>query len=279
MKRPKKVIINSSLAKVGIMRDGMFILIGNLIGAKTVLYIHGFDEKALGMKFFLNNGYFKADKIFVLSSQFKKQLQALGCNKPITISYNPIAIDLIEGPEKNMSKGGKKRLNILMMSRIVGSKGIFIGLEAFANLQKFNVDLHIAGTGSDLDRAKQYVKSNNLKNVFFHGFITGEKKKRLLSDSDVLLFPTTHKEGLPINVLEGLAMGLYIITRPVAGINDLKKNYHLDLVASTEANDFEQSIISLIKSGLPTDKINENQRKAKVDFSPEIIFEKVVLVS
>lgn len=279
LKRPKKVIINSSLAKVGIIRDGLFILISKLIGAKTILYIHGFDDKALEMKYFLNNGYFKADKIFVLSSKFKNQLQALGCNKPIAISNNPISIDLIEGPEKKVLEGGPERLNILMMSRIVGSKGIFVGLEAFVNLQNYNVNLHIAGTGPDLDRARQYVESNNLKNVFFHGFITGEKKMQLLYDSDILLFPTTHKEGLPINVLEGLAMGLYIITRPVAGINDLKKNYHLDLVSSTEATDYQEIIISLIESGLPKAEIIENQTKARVDFSPKNIVKEVVLSS
>ena len=40
LNRPKKVVVNSSLAKVGIIRDGLFIGISRLFGSKTVLYIH-----------------------------------------------------------------------------------------------------------------------------------------------------------------------------------------------------------------------------------------------
>jgi len=91
--------------------------------------------------------------------------------------------------------------------------------------QKENIELHIAGNGSALENAQKFVRENNLQKVYFHGFVSGLKKENLLKKSDILLFPTFHNEGLPINILESLVMGLYVITRPVAGIKDLTQNY------------------------------------------------------
>ncbi len=278
--KPKKIIINSSLGKVGVFRDGLFIFISKSMGIRTILYIHGFEEESLSKKVLIRFGYFKADKIFVLSSAFKNKLRDLGYSGQIVVSYNPVSDDLIESPLKIIEKFNKKNnLKILMISRIEESKGIFIGLEVFKNLQELNIELHIAGTGSDLERAKQYVKEHKLKKVSFHGFVTGKKKFELLKDSDILLFPPLGTEGLPINILESLAMGLYVMSRPVGGIKDLSQNYHLFLTTLKEAAVFENEITGLINSGLPVNKIKENQNKAKVDFSPKTIFDKVVLLS
>ncbi len=278
--KPIKIIINSSLANVGIFRDGIFIFMSKIIGIKTVLFIHGFNEKALNLKALIKFGYFKADKIFVLSSKFKEQLLELGYIKPIIVTYNPINIELIESSNNAINKLKKKgNIKILMMSRIEKSKGIFIGLEVLKKLQKYNIELHIAGIGSELEKAQEFVEENKLQKVFFHGFVSGKEKNDLLKNSDILLFPTFHNEGLPINVLESLAMGLYVISRPVAGINDLKKHYHLFLVDSMAPSDYEKIILQLLKLGLPEIEINENQLKAKVDFSPKTIFDKVVISS
>lgn len=278
--KPNKIVINSSLAKVGIIRDGIFILISKALGIKTILFIHGFNEDDLNMKGLIRFGYFKADKIFVLSAIFKNQLIKLGCSKPINVTYNPINIDLIKSNNKTENEiQSNDCLKILMISRIEKSKGIFIGLEVLKELQEYNIELHIAGLGSDLDEVNRYVKENRLNKIYFHGFVSGKEKIDLLKNCDILLFPTFHNEGLPINVLESLAMGLFVIARPVAGINDLKKYYNLFLINSKDPNDYKNIILELVKQGIPKINIVENQIKAKIDFSPKTIFNKVVVLS
>lgn len=279
-KKPGKIIVNSSLGNVGIFRDGFFIFISKALGIKTVLYIHGFNDRVLSKKTLINFGYFKADKIFVLSSTFKELLKNMGYSKPILVSYNPVSEDLIKNPIKIVNAGNKNdKIKVLMISRIEESKGVFIGLEVFKNMQDRNVELHIAGTGTDLERTKKYVKEHRLKNVFFHGFVTGKKKFDLLKNSDILLFPPLGTEGLPINILESLTMGLYVISRPVGGIVDLEKNYHLSLTVSKDPIDYQDIIIELLNSDLPEIEIKENQTNARIDFSPKTIFDKVVLLS
>ena len=58
--KPEKVIVNSSLANVGIFRDGLIIFISKTMGIKTILYIHGFNERALERTFLIKFGYFKS---------------------------------------------------------------------------------------------------------------------------------------------------------------------------------------------------------------------------
>jgi len=273
--KPKRIIINSSLGNVGIFRDGFFIFISKTIGVKTVLYIHGFNEDALKLKALIQFGYFKADKIFVLASKFKKQLIELGYNNPIEVTYNPVNDLLIQLPVNRINKSKGKVLRILMMSRIESSKGIFIGLKAMKDLKEEKVEMHIAGIGSELNRAKEFVRNNCLTKIHFYGFVSGIDKVNLLKNTDILFFPTFHNEGLPINVLEGLVMGLCIITRPVAGIIDLRNEYNLIISESTNEKDYVKIIRNLLNGGLPIDEMRENQLKAKKDFAPQLIFEKL----
>jgi glycosyltransferase involved in cell wall biosynthesis len=278
--KPDKIIINSSLSTVGIFRDGLFTFLSKAFGLRAVLFIHGFNEKDLNKKYIIKNGYFKADKIFVLSSEFKEMLVQLGYDKPISHTYNPISQNLINGSFNDIIKyKNNENRNILMMARIEKSKGVFIGLEVARKFKEYDFKLHIAGMGSELNNAKLLANKIDLKNVIFHGFVSGDNKKDLLKKSDILLFPTSHNEGLPINILESLAMGVYVVTRPVAGIKDLADKYHMCLVDSLDPTAYEKIILNLINSGLPKKEIKENWLNAQVDFSPKTIFEKVVIHS
>lgn len=275
--RPVKVLVNSSLSFVGIFRDGAFVWLSKIFGIKTVLFIHGFEKNALkNNKKPIQKGYFKADAIFVLASSFKDILFDLGYHRPIQVSSNPINHELLENKKFLIKKNANVPIKILMMSRIEKSKGILIGLEAFKLLNNQDLELHIAGNGSALETAKNYVLKEKMNHVFFHGFISGQAKEELMRSCDILLFPTFHNEGLPINILESLAMGLFIISRPIAGINDLAEKYSLHLTDSLLPSDFAKEIGKILSAGLPERELIRNQELAQVDFSPQLIYKKVM---
>lgn len=275
-KKSKKVIVNTSLSKVGLLRDGLFVFIAKLFKKEVVLYIHGFEFSALSNNFLLKNGYFKSDKIFVLSEEFKRALIDKGCKKDIFVTNNPVNIDLIKtAKELGKDYDTTKKIKVLMISRIIASKGIFIGIETAKQLQNENVEFHIAGTGEDLEKAKTLVEKEKITNVIFHGFVSGGDKLNLLKDTDVLFFPTYHNEGLPINILESLVMGLYVITRPVAGIVDLSKHYKMTLTESVNAEDYVTILKSILVEELDYSSIKENQQQSFIDFSPKQILKKI----
>jgi len=111
--------------------------------------------------------------------------------------------------------------NILFLSRVEREKGVYEAIDAFVtiNSRHHSVTMTIAGDGGELSNARAYVLSRGIEGVEFSGYIRGEAKNSVFSRADVYLFPT-YGEGMPISVLEAMAYGLPVITRPVGGIKD-----------------------------------------------------------
>ena len=84
---------------------------------------------------------------------------------------------------------------------------------------------HLKGDGPYLNRAKDFAKNFACnKQIIFHGYVNGITKKHLYQNSDIFIFPTDHGEGMPNSLVEAMAFGLPIITRPVGGIKDVFTN-------------------------------------------------------
>ena len=136
---------------------------------------------------------------------------------------------------------------LLFLARITENKGVFIALDTFKILQQTHEELQlkVVGGGPDLERVKQYVAQNEIRNVFFTGPLDGEQVSEAFVQSDLYLFPTFHAEGMPTSVLEAMAFGLPVITRPVGGLVDFFVNGQMgEMIDSFDAND----LLWLLKS-------------------------------
>ena len=126
----------------------------------------------------------------------------------------------IERAKKN------KVLKILFLARIEREKGIFETIDAFNMLvlKKLSVKLSIAGDGPALKEVKEYVNFLHINQyVNFLGYVTGKKKIETFISHDIYCFPT-YGEGMPVSLLEAMAFGLPVVTRPVGGIKDFFEN-------------------------------------------------------
>jgi glycosyltransferase involved in cell wall biosynthesis len=278
--KPEKVIINTSLSKTCLIRDGLFIIISKILGKKVFLIIHGFQENALKYSLLLKYGYFQSDSIAVLSSSFSKMLKDAGYKKPIYTQWNPVSDKIIIACEnKIIDLANKKKLTILFLSRIERYKGIFTALDAFKRVQKkySNISFKIGGTGKALQDAKQYVMDNKITNVEFLGYVRGKEKVEVLKKSDIFLFPTEHKEGLPINVLEAMTAGHIIITRPVAGLVDLYEKCNFGFsIESTDPVEYVDAISEILANKQRYSKIAQNNAEfAKENFHPKVVTQKL----
>lgn len=85
-----------------------------------------------------------------------------------------------------------------------------------------NVKILLAGNGVQLEDMKQLVKAHKVEQCVK---ILGFRKDipDLLKMSDVLISPSM-QEGLPVNVIEGMACGLPVVATDIRGHNDLVKN-------------------------------------------------------
>ena len=100
-------------------------------------------------------------------------------------------------------------------------KNIFEIFEIAKNLQIYN--FIILGDGYLFDKAKFFINSNNIKNVYLFG-----KKNdvfKYLYESDLFL-STSLYEGHPISILEAMSIGLPIVASKVTGnIDTIRDNF------------------------------------------------------
>lgn len=218
--RPDLVVFNASLKK-GFNSNLPYASITKLFGRKVVLFIRGWDEKQESLlttrpsKLFLK----KTDACIVLSKQFKAKLEQYGYNKPIFLSSTKVEDDLVKGFDINQRQG--KIEKFLFSARLSKAKGVMEMLDTYQLLSQKHpsISLDIVGTGDCDEEAKQYVNEHDIQNVRFHGWLSGEDLARFYRESDFFFF-LSYTEGMPASVLEAMAFGLPIATRPVGATPD-----------------------------------------------------------
>lgn len=150
-----------------------------------------------------------SDQIFVLSRKWAKRFEHLFGYPAV---YCPNGIDSTEYDFNEKGKG------VLFLGKLVRDKGIFDLVDAAAVLKKQGIDVPVtvAGIGDDEGKIKEYAKKKGV-NLEFPGWITGEEKKKALSNAKYLVLPSYH-EGFPMVFLEGLASGCILIGTNVGAV-------------------------------------------------------------
>ena len=244
---PDIVLLNPSLDKKALIRDSLFLLITKVFKKKNVVFYHGWKidvENLITKKYskLFISIYNKANAHIVLCTDFQKKLVEWGINTPVFLETTKVDDDLLT----DFDCYNKEYDNtILFLSRIEKEKGIYIAIDAVNKLP--NTKMIIAGTGGELKNCKNYVKQKNITNVEFYGHISGIDKINAFKESSIYILPTWHGEGMPTSVLESMAFGLPIITRPVGGLKDFFENEKMGyLTDSMDSNVYVELIQQLV---------------------------------
>jgi glycosyltransferase involved in cell wall biosynthesis len=145
----------------------------------------------------------------------------------IRVHLVPNAIDPSGLAGRTRSCNTDRPLKLVYVGRLVRTKGLFEVIEAMTELKRAGREfrLRIAGEGPDQAALMAASKRAGLGDrIEFPGGVFGAEKWRLWLDSDVFVFPTYHKEGLPYSLLEAMAAGCVPVTTPVAAIPDVMRD-------------------------------------------------------
>ena len=246
-----RVLFNPSFGATALKRDLFFAKIAKFFGKKYSFFIHGWTIPYLndfisGEKV-LPKEFYETYSFFVLANEFKDYLVKLGVKSPIyltTTKVNDVLLDGVELQEKKVVK------NILFLARIEVAKGIFTTIDAFKILQEkgYDLKLTVVGAGNALEDSKKYVFDNGIQNVCFTGALYGDDLKQKFIESDIYILPT-HGEGMPTSVLEAMALGLPVITRPVGGLCDFFENDKMGwMLESLDSQEYANKIECLINN-------------------------------
>ena len=263
----KVIHLNPSLNISSYYREMLLIIIARLMRCKIIVYWHGWQDsyeetiKASGIRMnMFAQTYGKVDLSIVLGTVFKAKLSELGYKGKILIETNTFDDTFLKLDNSDEVHKIKYPVQLLFISRIIKQKGIYTAINAHHLLTEkgYNVVLKIAGEGEELNPAMKYVADNNFKNIVFTGFLAGMAKHALLKKSHILLFPSL-TEGMPLTILEAMAYGLPVITRPVGGIPDIIKDGENGyLIESTDPEDYAARVQMLMENERKYEEISKN---------------------
>ena len=114
-------------------------------------------------------------------------------------------------------------VSIICVGRLSAQKGQFVLIEAFARVVNSgkNIKLILAGDGELRPAIEQSILEHQLKeHVEITGWISGNRVRHLLRSVRGLVLPS-FAEGLPVVIMEAMAMGRPVISTFVAGIPEL----------------------------------------------------------
>lgn len=117
---------------------------------------------------------------------------------------------------------------VLFLGVLIKRKGVADLLKAIKILERSgktaNVRFVIAGTGEEEDNLKSQCNKLELDKIIeFVGWTNGEKKIKLIKESQMLVLPS-YNEGLPIAILEAISYGLPIVATDVGDISAAVKD-------------------------------------------------------
>ena len=228
--KPDIVHLNTSLESKAFWRDAAYLIVARFLRKKVVYQVHGGE---LPEQFFGNNRLLTAflrrlltwpDAVVLLASVEYEAYKAFASsfNHLLVI---PNAIDLNENFDTGEKSYNLSIIKLGYIGRLAHNKGAFEAIQALSLLQKAgmeNLHLTIAGSGPSEAKLRALVDSLDLNNqIAFTGPVFGEAKNQFWRQTDIFVFPTYHREGLPYTVLESIASGTPLVTTRVGGIPDV----------------------------------------------------------
>lgn len=139
---------------------------------------------------------------------------------------NAIPIDFAKANEYQKEKkdriGKRIKKKFLYIGRLDVFKGIELILDTLAEIQNENIEVHFAGDGPM--RSLIETKSSIDNRIVLHGYVTGEDKRKLFCDADVLFFLSDDIETFGIVCLEALYYSLPIISADIMATRQFVKN-------------------------------------------------------
>jgi glycosyltransferase involved in cell wall biosynthesis len=187
------------------------------------LTVHGPDEFYDVEKFYLRQKVERAKFIFCISNFCRSQLMRIAAPKDwdkmhvVRLGIDPEVFI----PSRRQIEPDERTLEILCVGRLVSSKGQLILLQACSKLRDsgHSFRVRLVGAGPDLNYLQTYAKQKGLP-VVFEGAKSPDEIRLLLGSADIFAL-SSFAEGVPIALMEAMAMKVPCVSTCIAGIPEL----------------------------------------------------------
>jgi len=192
-------------------------------GFSYSLTVHGPDEFYDVEKFYLPQKIEHAKFLLCISDFCRSQLMRIAAPEHwdkihvVRLGIDPnVFFPMREQPEPE-----KHTLEVLCVGRLVPSKGQLILLRACDLLlsQGYSLRVRLVGAGPDREHLEMFAQQKAIT-VVFEGAKSHDETRRLLGQADIFVL-ASFAEGVPIALMEAMAMEVPCVSTRVAGIPEL----------------------------------------------------------
>jgi glycosyltransferase involved in cell wall biosynthesis len=160
--------------------------------------------------------------------------------------------------------GTDEAFRVICVGRLAPVKAQQILISACARLVSagWKVNLHLVGSGPDLKRLQQFAKTSGMENnVIFEGPRNQDEVIALYRQSDVFAL-ATFGEGVPVVLMEAMAMEIPCVATWVNGVPESIRNDREGLlVAPSDVEGLAEAIEELLKSPELRQRLGEAGRQ------------------
>lgn len=234
--------IHSALNLNALIRDSIIVfLVPKRI--KKVIHIHGGEYLTNNPNYFtkiLIRKFLKGNNVIVLSETEKIIIKKNYRPHKIFVLKNSVRIPFknnVEEPRLIVNKINNS-VNLCYIGRIDKHKGLDYFYKALSKFQNagYSFRFSLYGNGPECD---SYVKkfSEKFSNSFYYGGVVHEKSKtEAFLNSEIFILPSLF-EGLPMALLEAMALGRLVIATKVGSIPTLISNNQNGFLVSPANSD------------------------------------------
>ena len=188
------------------------ILLRNCCNKSLPVSLMSFTAKAVHALFHLYPG--KVDLFIAPSAFVKTKMIEWGLPERKIVHIDHF-LPAPPGPEPD---GGHDDY-ILYAGYLVRQKGVYTLLKAMAKVR--GVRLLIAGRGPERDGMAAFIRSHNLGNIEFAGFLSGPDLTRAIHRCRFLVFPSECYETFGMGVLEAFLAGKPVVASDLGALPEL----------------------------------------------------------
>jgi len=225
--RPELCYLTISSKGIGFYKDALIVLLVRVFNVKRVYHFHNKGVRINQERIFDNLLYklvFKNADVIILSKYLYSDVQKYVPVDRVHYCPNGIpALELETGKLKNEGLGAVTE--ILFLSHLIESKGIFILVEALKLVKDRGLSFHCSMIGGEGDvteeQMRKKIKAYGLTDyVDVIGKKYGKEKQLAFEKTDIFVHPT-YNDCLPLVLLEAMQQSLPIVSTPEGAIPDL----------------------------------------------------------
>jgi glycosyltransferase involved in cell wall biosynthesis len=266
--RPNLVYLTLTAKGGGFYKDALVALKAKAMGAKMVYHFHNKGVRTRQDKWLDNLLYkivFKNADVILLSEQLYPDIQKYVPKSRAHICPNGVP-EVVTASIINIKKEANKPIEILFLSNLIASKGVFVLLEACKILKAKELDFlctYVGGEGdiSEAQLQQNIEKSGLAEEVHYVGKKYGIEKTEVFLKANIFVHPSSD-DCFPLVLIEAMQYSLPVVSTFEGGIPDMVEDGETGfLVPQNDAVALAEKLELLIKDPVLCKKMGELGRK------------------